>query len=154
MSLNNKGFAAKEFLTVIIIVCMILVVLVPTVLSAIEFSGKKVLMNNVITFRSEVDKTLLSYVTGGEDIADGCYYITHDGNICLSDYVSDMDYCSSEPLVIELEGSKPKSGTIDISSNKVSDIHNVRMENFFINLNSSKEYYISEEPQAQIFCRP
>ena len=153
MKLNNHGVGSKEMFLVILIVCMILVAMVPTIINAVEHSNEEVLMNNVITFRSEVDRTILSYINGGEDIPDGCYYITSKGDICLGEYDSDHDMCAGEPLEIELKGEKPKAGTIDVASYKVSDIHNIRMENFFINLNSSKEYYISDEPQAQVVCR-
>lgn len=153
MKLNNRGVGSKEMFLVILIVCMILVAIVPTIIKAVEHSNEEVLMNNVITFRNQVDRTILDYINGGEDIGDGCYYIMHNGDICLGDYDVDSDHCYTDPLVIELEGSKPKAGTIDIASYKVSDIHNIRMENLFVNLNSSKEYFISEEPQAQIFCR-
>ena len=124
MKLNNHGVGSKEMFLVILIICMILVAMVPTIINAVEHSNEEVLMNNVITFRSEVDRTILSYINGGEDIPDGCYYITSNGDICLGDYDS-----------------------------KVSDIHNIRIENFFVNLNSSREYYVSDEPQAQVFCR-
>lgn len=153
MKLNNHGVGSKEMFLVILIICMILVALVPTIINAIEYSNEEVLMNNVISFRSEVDRTILSYINGGEDIPDGCYYITTEGDICLGDYDATLDMCSSEPLEIELKGEKPKAGTIDVASYKVSDIHNIRIENFFVNVDSSKEYYVSDEPQAQIVCR-
>lgn len=153
MKLNIRGEGSKEMFLVILIVCMILVAMVPTIINAVEHSNEKVLMNNVITFRAEVDRTILSYINGGEDIADGCYYITSNGDICLGDYDSKYDFCASEPLEIELQGEKPLSGTVDIASYKVSNIHNVRIENFFVNLNSSKEYYVSDEPKAQVVCR-
>lgn len=153
MNLNNHGVGSKEMFLVILIICMILVAMVPTIINAVEYSNEEVLMNSVITFRSEVDKTILSYINGGEDIPDGCYYITQSGDVCLGEYDSDHDICASDSLEIELKGGKPKSGTIDVASYKVSDIHNIRLENFFINLNSSKEYYVSDEPQAQVFCR-
>lgn len=153
MKLNNRGVGSKEIFLVILIICMLLVALVPTIINAVEYSNEEVLMNNVIIFRTEVDKTILSYINGGEDIPDGCYYITHAGNICLGNYDSDHDTCEGEVLEIDLKGEKPKSGTMDVASYKVSDIHNIRMENFFINLNSSKEYYVSDEPQAQVVCR-
>ena len=147
------GCGSKEALTVLIIICMILVVMVPSILNLIEFSGKKVLINNVITFRSEVDKSLLSYTNGGDDVENGCYYITVDGNICLSDYDSNGDVCYSDVLKIDLDGEKPFSGAIDISGNRVTDIHNIRVDNFFVNVDDTARYYISEEPAAQTFCR-
>ena len=152
MKLNNHGVGSKEMFLVILIICMILVAIVPTIINAVENSNNEVLMNNVITFRSQVDRTILDYINGGEDIADGCYHITQDGNICFGEYDSDAGICHAETLVIELEGEKPKSGTIDIASYKVSNIHNIRMHNLFVNIDNSKEYYISEEPQAQVVC--
>lgn len=153
MKLNNRGVGSKEIFAVILIVCMILVIMVPAIINVIEFSNKKVLINNVIAFRNEVDRTLLSNSTGGEDVVDGCYYIMSNGNICLGEYDDSVDQCLSEVLKIELSGEKPKAGAIDISGNIVSDIHNVRIANFFINVDGSKEYYISEEPQTQLICR-
>lgn len=73
---------------VILIVCMILVAIVPTIINTVEHSNQEVLMNNVITFRSQVDKTILDYINGGADIADRCYFITGNGDICLGKYDS------------------------------------------------------------------
>ena len=147
------GCGSKEMITVIIIICMILVVMVPSILNLIEFSDKKVLINNVITFRNEVDKSLLQYTNGGDSVENGCYYVTYDGNICLSDYDSSGDVCSGDTLKIDLEGEKPFSGVIDISENKVTDIHNIRVDHFFVNVDDTARYYISDEPVAQLFCR-
>ena len=153
MKLNNHGLSSREMLTVLIIICMILVMLVPTILNTIEFSGKKIMMNNVAVFRNEIDITIMSYINGGKDISDGCYYIMQSGDLCLGDYDSSNDMCDSDKLVIALDGTKPQSGTVDINNNKVSDICNIRMKNFFINVDDSSKYYISEEPRAQTVCR-
>lgn len=147
------GCGSKEAITVIIIICMILVVMVPSILNLIEFSDKKVLINNVVTFRSEVDKMLLQYTNGGDEVENGCYYITHEGNVCLSDYDTSSDACSSDILKIDLDGLKPFAGTIDIYENHVSDLHNISMDNFYINIDDTARYYISEDPAAQLFCK-
>ena len=153
MKLNNHGVGSKEMFLVILIVCMILVAMIPTIINVVENSNQAVLMNNVISFRKQVDITLLDYINGGSDVADGCYYITGDGDICFGEYDNSTGVCYSDTLVIELEGLKPKSGIIDITSYKVSDIHNIRVENFFVNVDSSEEYYISDEPQSQAVCK-
>ena len=41
--------------------------------------------------------------------------------------------------MIDIENN---SGTIDIASYKVSDIHNIRMENLFVNLNEEGKILI------------
>ena len=153
MKLNNRGVGSKEIFAVILIVCMILVILVPVIINAVEFSNKKVLINNVVAFRNEVDKNLLSISASGEDVTDGCYYIMNEGNVCLGKYDDVLNHCFSDVLKIELSGEIPKAGVIDIFGGVVSDIHNVRISNFFVNIDSSKDYYVSEEPQAQPICK-
>ena len=39
MKLNNRGVGSKEIFAVILIVCMVLVVLVPVIINAVEFSN-------------------------------------------------------------------------------------------------------------------
>ena len=153
MKLNNRGVGSKEIFAVILIVCMILVVLVPVIINAVEFSNKKVLINNVVAFRNEVDKNLLSISASGKEVADGCYYIMNEGNVCLGDYDDSVNQCFSDVLRIELSGEIPKAGVIDISGGTVSGIHNVRISNFFVNINSARDYCVSEAPQAQPVCR-
>ena len=151
--LNKNGFSSKEFIAVIVIIGMFVCVMVPMLLNAISGSDIRVMTNNVITFRSEVDREILSYVNGGEYINDGCYYVTRDGNICLGSYDGTLDNCLGEELEIMLDGLKPKGGYIDIVSSTVSDIHNIEISNLFVNINSDDEYYATYEPKTVAVCR-
>lgn len=154
MKFNRSGFAAKEFLAVIIIVCMLIVVLVPTILGIIKTSNHKILMDNVMIFRKEIDNILLSYSSGGNEVADGCYYVMMNGNVCLGDYDSKQHKCLTETLNVELSGKKPNAGAVDIARNKVVDIHNIVIDNLYVNVDHNYEYYISEKPKTQALCRP
>lgn len=153
MKLGIGGYSSKELLTVIIIVCMILVMLVPTILNIIEYSNNKILMNSVITFRQEIDRTLLLRESDEFMVQDGCYYVTASGDICLGKYNSSFDHCDTDILKIDLAGTKPVSGIVNIVRNRVSDIRNIRIKNLFVNVTNGVDYSISDEPLAQTFCK-
>lgn len=153
MKLNRSGFSSKEFIAVIVVVGLFIVVMVPMLLNAISGSDTKVMMNNVITFRTEVNREILSYINGGEYIDDGCYYITIDGDVCLGEYDSSTGKCFDQSLEIMLDGEKPSGGSLDIISSAVSDIHNIKMSNLFVNVNKKDEYYVTSEPKTTGVCR-
>lgn len=150
MKMNNKGFGSKETFLVFIVVCMILVVIVPFILGYIQNSKTSAVTDSVIVFRKQVDREILSYINGGNDIADGCYFVTYDGNICLGKYEDKK--CNEEYLKIDIEGLKPNGGAVDIKSSKVIDIHNITIDNKYVNAKDD-EYYITLEPEIQSFCR-
>ena len=150
MKKNNKGFGSKETFLVFIVVCMLIVVIVPFVLGYINNSKKSVVTDSIIVFRKQVDREILSYINGGENIHDGCYFVTSDCDICLGKY--EKKKCSEGSLKIDIEGLKPSGGSIDIVSSKVSDIHNLLIDNRYVNEKNS-EYYITLEPEIQTFCR-
>ncbi len=153
MKMNSKGVSAKEMLAVIIIVCMIIVVVVPTILGFIKSSENKVLVNNVITFRNELNELLTDFATNGEWVGDGSYYVMKDGNVCLGSYDKKNNKCSDEFLKVEIEGLKPNAGCIDISGSYVSNLYNIEFNHMYVNLDKKFEYYVSEEPITKALCR-
>ena len=153
MKMNSKGVSAKEMLAVIIIVCMIIVVVVPTILGFIKSSENKVLVNNVITFRNELNELLTDFATNGEWVGDGSYYVMKDGNVCLGSYDKKNNKCSDEFLKVEIEGLKPNAGCIDISGSYVSNLYNIEFNHMYVNIDKKFEYYVSDEPVAKALCR-
>ena len=153
MKMNSKGVSAKEMLAVIIIVCMIIVVVVPTILGFIKSSENKVLVNNVITFRNELNELLTDFATNGEWVGDGSYYVMKDGNVCLGSYDKKNNKCSDEFLKVEIEGLKPNAGCVDISGSYVSNLYNIEFNHMYVNIDKKFEYYVSDEPEAKALCR-
>ena len=153
MKINSKGVSAKEMLAVIIIVCMIIVVVVPTILGFIKSSENKVLVNNVITFRNELNELLTDFATNGEWVGDGSYYVMKDGNVCLGSYDKKNNKCSDEFLKVEIEGLKPNAGCVDISGSYVSNLYNIEFNHMYVNLDKKLEYYVSDEPITKALCR-
>ena len=153
MKMNSKGVSAKEMLAVIIIVCMIIVVSIPAILGFIKNSEKKVLVNNVITFRNEINELLSDFATNGEWVGDGSYYVMKDGNVCLGSYDKKNNKCSDEFLKVEIEGLKPNAGCIDISGSYVSNLYNIEFNHMYVNLDKKLEYYVSDEPITKALCR-
>ncbi len=150
MRLNNRGFSYKEFFAVIVIMVILIMAIVPAMLTFMQHSKDNVVKDSVIVFRKQVDREILSYVNGGNDIADGCYFVTYEGNVCLGKYEDNK--CESESLKIDIDGLKPNGGSIDITSSKISIIHNIIIDNKYVNEKDS-EYYITKEPIEQSFCR-
>lgn len=153
MKMNSKGVSAKEMLAVIIIVCMIIVVVVPTILGFIKSSENKVLVNNVITFRNELNELLTDFATNGEWVGDGSYYVMKDGNVCLGSYDKKNNKCNDEFLKVEIEGLKPNAGCVDISGSYVSNLYNIEFNHMYVNLDKKLEYYVSDEPITKALCR-
>lgn len=149
MKLNNKGFSYKEFFAVIVIVAILIMAIVPAMLTFMQHSKDSAVTDSVIVFRKQVDREILSYINGGNDIADGCYFVTNHGDICLGKYKNDK--CDSELLKIDIDGLKPNGGYVDIEASKISVIHNVFIDNKYVN-EKDDEYYITQEPIEAIVC--
>lgn len=154
MKINSKGVSAKEMLAVIIIVCMIIVVSIPAILGFIKNSEKKVLVNNVITFRNEINELLSDFASNGEWIGDGSYYVMKDGNVCLGNYDKKTNKCNDDFLKIEFEGLKPNAGCVDVSGSYVSNLYNIEFNHMYVNIDKKFDYYVSDEPITKALCRP
>ena len=150
MIMSNKGFSSKEYLLVIIAVFIVVLGVLPIIFRVIDKSRENVVTDNVMIFRQEINKEILSYINGGNEILDGCYIVTSDGNICLGE-TSDSGVCKDETLVIDISGMKPDGGSVSIQNNEVSSIYNIMIDNRYVNCKDN-EYYISDKPEVEIVC--
>ena len=111
------------------------------------------LVNNVITFRNELNELLTDFATNGEWVGDGSYYVMKDGNVCLGSYDKKNNKCSDEFLKVEIEGLKPNAGCVDISGSYVSNLYNIEFNHMYVNIDKKFEYYVSDEPITKALCR-
>lgn len=148
--MNNKGFSSKEYFLVFLIVGVIMIGVLPIIFRVIDKSRDDVVTDNVMIFENEVNKEIISYINGGNEVNDGCYKITSDGNLCLGN-VDDSGSCIDDALIIDVSGVKPDGGSIGIKSNKVTSIYNIMIDNKYVNLDND-EYYISDTPNNKIIC--
>lgn len=148
--LSNKGFSAKEFFLVFIVIAILSLGIFPVVFRVIESSRNSIVTDSVIIFRRQVNKEILLYVSDGNEILDGCYVITNDGNLCLGNTKHD-GFCVDDALTIDINGVKPEGGVVDITENRVNNIYNIFIDNKYVNIRDN-EYYISNNPEAEIVC--
>lgn len=149
--MNNRGFSSKEYFLVFIVVAIIMFGVLPIIFRVTDKSRSDVVTDNVMIFESEVNKEILSYINGGNEVHDGCYGITNDGNLCLGN-IDNEGKCIDEALIIDVSGVKPDGGSIGIKSNKVTSIYNIMIDNKYVNLDNDDEYYISDTPNNKIIC--
>ena len=149
MRLNNRGFSYKEFFAVIVIMVILIMAIVPAMLAFIQHSKDDVLTDSVIIFRKQVELEILSYINGGNDVADGCYFVTEKGDVCLGNYKDNK--CDAESLKVDVDGLKPTGGYLGIKSCKINDIHDICIDNMFVNIEDD-EYVISRFPDKKFVC--
>lgn len=149
MKLDNKGFGSKEYFMAIIIVCMIIAVIVPSILKYIRNAMNSTITNSVIIFRKQINREIIDYENAGNYVADGCYHVMKNGSICLEEYNDDK--CSGEVLKIEGKGLRPNGGLVEIKTSKVSDIYNININNKYVN-GQEDEYSITLKPVKKCKC--
>lgn len=149
MRLNNRGFSYKEFFAVIVIMVILIMAIVPAMLTFIQHSKDDVLTDSVIIFRKQVELEILSYINGGNDVADGCYFVTENGDVCLGKYKDNK--CDADSLKVDIDGLKPAGGYVGIKSSKINDIHDIYIDNMFVNVEDD-EYVISRFPDRKFVC--
>ena len=149
MRLNNRGFSYKEFFAVIVIMVILIMAIVPAMLTFIQHSKDDVLTDSVIIFRKQVELEILSYINSGNDVADGCYFVTEKGDVCLGNYKDNK--CDADSLKVDIDGLKPAGGYVGIKSSKINDIHDIYIDNMFVNVEDD-EYVISRFPDRKSVC--
>lgn len=147
--LNNKGFSGKEFFLVFVAVAVIIMGIMPIIFRVIDKSKYTQVTDSVMVFRNEVNKEIISYVNGGNEVNDGCYIITKDGNLCIGDTNKDGE--CSKSLIIDITGLKPDGGSVNIKENKVSNLYNILIDNKYVNFEDD-QYYISDKPNMKMIC--
>ena len=73
--------------------------------------------------------------------------------ICLTGDVMTMPGLSKEPMAlkIDIDGLKPTGGYVGIKSCKINDIHDICIDNMFVNIEDD-EYVISKFPDKKFVC--
>lgn len=150
MKLNNKGFSSKEYFLVFFAIAVVVFGTMPIIFRVIDKSRDDAVTDSVMVFRQEVNKEIVAYVNDGNEMFDGCYLITKDGNLCLGRTSRDGK-CIDKALKIDVSGLKPDGGSLDIKSNKVINIYNILIDNKYVNL-KNEEYYISDKPEVELVC--
>ena len=112
---NKHGFTLIELLAVIVVLAIIALIATPIVMNAINKSKKGAAERSAENYIKQVEVAIatkrLDESTGDLSFLDGTYTINSDGNLEGNNL--------TEPLVIEVSGDKPTSGTIIVKDGEV-----------------------------------
>ena len=112
----KKGFTLIELLAVIVILAIIAVIAVPIVLNIIDESKDNATLRSADFYLDAVEMAVANSTLKEQNIPDGDYNILATGNVCLK-YTGTT--CDDE-LTVEVNGETPTSGTITITSSKIT----------------------------------
>ena len=126
----KKGFTLIELLAVLVILAIIALIAVPIVQNMIRDSRKNATLRSAEFYIDAINKTIASRQASIDfDLEDGTYNINSDGNLCLDDECSDI-------FEVEVENTKPTSGSVDIENNRVVSVSNLYFPKYKYNIST------------------
>ena len=112
---NKRGFTLIELLAVIVVLAIIALIATPIVMNTINNAKKGAAERSGETYIKQVEVAIatkrLEESTSDLSSLDGTYTINEDGNLEGNNLI--------EPLVIEVSGNRPTSGTIIVKDGEV-----------------------------------
>ena len=114
---NKKGFTLIELLAVIVVLAIIALIATPIVMNTIKNAKKGAAERSADNYIKQVETAVAEERLNKNEVLEGEYQITSDGNLCRDKSAS----CSDDNKIkIEMSGNKPTSGTVTISNDGVS----------------------------------
>ena len=114
---NKKGFTLIELLAVIVVLAIIALIATPIVMNTIKNAKKGAAERSADNYLKAVEQKVAESRIDGTKIANGTYNIQPDGNLCPASGCGEND---KDKITIEMNGTKPTSGTVTISNGGVS----------------------------------
>ena len=112
----KKGFTLIELLAVLVILAIIALIAVPIVQNMIRDSKKNATLRSAEFYIDAINKSIASKQASIDfDLNDGTYKINEQGNICLDEECTEI-------FEVEVENTRPTSGSVDIENNRVVSI--------------------------------
>jgi len=117
----KKGFTLIELLAVIVILAIIALIATPIVLNIIAKSKESAQLRSAEMYIKGLETSIATSTLNNKKVPDKEYSILPDGNICLVEPTNNT--CSDDDtLKVEMNGEKPKSGTVTVLNGKITDI--------------------------------
>ena len=155
MKLKNKyGFTLIELLAVIVVLAIIALIATPIVMNTIKRSKKGAAERSADSYVKQVEVVVAEERLSKNEVLEGEYQITSDGNLCRDKSAS----CSDDNKIkIEMSGTKPTSGKIKITNGSVDQtLSSMTIGDYTVSYNSTKKTYEAIEkgntPQAEVLC--
>ena len=109
---NKKGFTLLELLAVIVVLAIIALIATPIVMNTIKNAKKGAAERTADNYIKQVETTIAEKKLENNPLADGPYTIDSNGNLTGNGL--------TESVTIDMNGTKPSSGTVTISNGLVS----------------------------------
>ena len=155
MKLKNKyGFTLIELLAVIVVLAIIALIATPIVMNTIKKSKKGAAERSADSYVKQVETAVAEERLSKNEVLEGEYQITSDGNLCRDKSAS----CSDDNKIkIEMSGTKPTSGKIKITNGSVDQSSSsMTIGDYTVSYNSTKKTYEAIEkgntPQVEVLC--
>ena len=114
---RKNAFTLIELLAVIVVLAIIALIATPIVMNTIKKSKKGAAERSADSYIKQVETAVAEERLNKNEVLEGEYQITSDGNLCRDKSASCSD---EEKIKIEISGNKPTSGTVTISNDGVS----------------------------------
>ena len=152
--MKRKGFTLIELLAVIVVLAIIALIATPIVMNTIKKSKKGAAERSADSYIKQVETAVAEERLSKNEVLEGEYQITSDGNLCRDKSAS----CSDDNKIkIEMNGTKPTSGKIKITNGRVDQTSSsMTIGDYTVSYNSTKKTYEATEkgntPQVEVLC--
>ncbi len=138
--MKKRGFTLIELLAVIVVLAIIALIATPIVMNTIKKSQKGAAERSADNYIEAVETAVATARLDSDGIPDGTYTINDKGNLTGNGL--------TEPLVIEMNGNKPTSGTIKISNGQVTTDSKMTVGSYEVAYNSANKKYEATEKDS------
>ena len=141
--MKKRGFTLIELLAVIVVLAIIALIATPIVMNTIKRSKKGAAERSADSYVKQVEVAVAEERLSKNEVLEGEYQITSDGNLCRDKSASCSD---DEKIKIEMNGTKPSSGKIKITNGSVDQSSsNMTIGDYTVSYNSTKKTYEAKE---------
>ena len=141
--MKKRGFTLIELLAVIVVLAIIALIATPIVMNTIKKSQKGAAERSADGYVKQVEVAAAEERLSKNEVLEGEYQITSDGNLCRDKSAS----CSDDKKIkIEISGTKPTSGKIKITNGSVDQSSSsMTIGDYTVSYNSTKKTYEATE---------
>ena len=141
--MKKRGFTLIELLAVIVVLAIIALIATPIVMNTIKNAKKGAAERTADNYIKQVETAVAEERLNKNEVLEGEYQITSDGNLCRDKSAS----CSDDNKIkIEMSGTKPTSGKIKITNGSVDQSSSsMTIGDYTVSYNSTKKTYEATE---------
>ena len=148
---NKTGFTLIELLAVIVVLAIIALIATPIVMNTIKKAKQGAAERSADSYVKQVEVAVAEERLNKNEVLEGEYQITSDGNLCRDKSAS----CSDDKKIkIEMNGTKPTSGKIKITNGSVDQASSsMTIGDYELVYDQTSKSYKVKAPYAGVLCK-